>query len=244
MTAGLLDEGSRGQSALDIADRVARIGGELDIDAGADAVVVAFTTLDRFFETGLSLVHEIVTAPNLANDDFNRIRNLRVERLRQMKDHAAVLAERAFARVLYGEHPYGHTSLGYEASLAALTVDDVRALHAAMFAPAGATLVVVGDRPEDALLDAACAVFDGWRAAASPMAIDRAAALAPPPARPETPLAVVSRPNAAQSELRIGHACAPRSTPDYPVLLILNSILGGDFVSRLNTNLREQKGFT
>lgn len=244
MTAGLLDEGSKGQSALDIADRVARIGGDLDIDAGADSVVVGFTTLDRFFETALSLVHEIVTAPNLANDDFNRIRNLRVERLRQMKDHAAVLAERAFARVLYGEHPYGHTSLGYEASLAALTIDDVRALHAAMFAPAGATLVVVGDRPEDALLDAAAAVFDGWRAAASPMAIDREAALAPPPARPETALAVVSRPGAAQSELRIGHACAPRSTPDYPVLLILNSILGGDFVSRLNTNLREQKGFT
>lgn len=244
MTAGLLDEGSKGQSALDIADRVARIGGDLDIDAGADSVVVGLTTLDRFFETGLSLVHEIVTAPNLANDDFNRIRNLRVERLRQMKDHAAVLAERAFARVLYGEHPYGHTSLGYEASLAALTLDDVRALHAAMFAPAGATLVVVGDRPEDALLDAAAAVFDGWRAAASPMAIDRAAALAPPPARPETALAVVSRPGAAQSELRIGHACAPRSTPDYPVLLILNSILGGDFVSRLNTNLREEKGFT
>ena len=85
---GLLDEGSRGQSALEIADRVARIGGDLDLEVGMDAVVVGLTTLDRFFETGLALVHEIVTAPNLANDDFNRIRNLRLERLRQMKDHA------------------------------------------------------------------------------------------------------------------------------------------------------------
>ena len=76
------------------------------------------------------------------------------------------------------------------------------------------------------------------------MTIDRAAALAPPPAAPEVKLGVVSRPGAAQSELRIGHACAPRSTPDYHVLLILNTILGGDFVSRLNLNLREQKGFT
>ena len=244
ITAGLIDEGSRGQSALEIADRVARIGGELDLDVGMDAVVVGLTTLDRFLDTGLALVHEIVTEPNLANDDFNRIRNLRLERLRQMKDHAGAMADRALARVLYGNHPYGHLSLGSEAALNAMTVDDAKALHAAMFTPSGATLVVVGDRPEEELLDAAAAVFGSWRPATSTMTIDSGAALAPPPVEPELKLAVVSRPGAAQSELRIGHACAPRSTPDYHVLLILNTILGGDFVSRLNLNLREQKGFT
>ena len=244
MTAGLLDEGSRGQSALDIADRVARIGGDLDLDVGVDAVVVGLTTLDRFLDAGLALLHEMVTEPNLANDDFNRLRNLRLERLRQMKDHAAAMADRAFARVLYGSHPYGHLSLGSETSLNTMTVDATRALHAALFTPAGATLVVVGDRPEEELLDKAASVFGSWRAATTTMTIDRDAALAPPPAEPEVRLAAVSRPGAAQSELRIGHACAPRSTPDYHVLLILNTILGGDFVSRLNLNLREQNGFT
>ena len=94
ITSGLLDEGSRGQSALELADRVARIGGDLDLEVGADAVVVSLTTLDRFAETGLALVQEIVSAPNLSADDFNRIRNLRLERLRQMKDHAGAMAER------------------------------------------------------------------------------------------------------------------------------------------------------
>jgi len=244
ITAGLLDEGSRGQSALEIADRVARIGGDLDIEVGMDAVVVGLATLDRFFETGLALVHEVVTAPNLANDDFNRIRNLRLERLKQLKDHAAAIAERAFARVLYDSHPYGHLSLGSETALAALTVDSARALHAAMFTPEGSTLIVVGDRAEEELLDVAAKMFEPWRAAASPMTIDRAAGLAPPPGSPLAPLAVIARPGAAQSELRIGHVCAPRSTPDYPNLLILNTILGGDFVSRLNLNLRESKGYT
>lgn len=244
MTAGLLDEGSRGQSALEIADRIARMGGDLDLEAGMDAVVVGLTTLDRFYETGLALVHEIVTAPNLANDDFNRIRNLRLERLRQMKDHASALAERVFARTLYGPHPYGHLALGSEASLTSMTLDSVRAMHASMFAPAGSTLVVVGDRPEDELLDVAAKTFEPWRPAASTMVIDRDAALQPPPAPPQVTLGVVSRPGAAQSELRIGHLCAPRSTPDYHVLLILNTILGGDFVSRLNLNLREAKGYT
>ena len=244
ITAGLLDEGSRGQSALDIADRVARIGGELDLEVGMDAVLLGFTTIDRFLEAGLAMVHEIVTEPNLDNDDFNRIRNLRLERLRQMKDHAGAMADRAFARVLYGAHPYGHLSLGAEAPLNALTVEDTRSLHAAMFTPAGSTLIVVGDRPEEELLDAAAATFANWRPALSAAPIDRDAALLPPPPEPAVRLATVSRPGAAQSELRIGHACAPRSTPDYPALLMLNTILGGDFVSRLNLNLREQKGFT
>ena len=244
ITAGLLDEGSRGQSALEVADRVARIGGDLDLEVGMDALIIGLTTIDRFLEPGLAMVHEIVTEPNLANDDFNRIRNLRLERLRQMKDHAGAMADRAFARVLYGAHPYGHLSLGTEPALNALTVEDTRTLHAAMFTPAGSTLIVVGDRAEEELLDVAAATFEKWHPTASSIAIDRDVALQPPPAQPETRLATVSRPGAAQSELRIGHACAPRSTPDYPVLLILNTILGGDFVSRLNLNLREQKGFT
>ncbi|HYE85235.1 MAG TPA: pitrilysin family protein [Vicinamibacterales bacterium] len=244
ITAGLLDEGSGGQSALEIADRIARIGGDLDVEAGMDAVAVGLTTLDRFMDTGLGLVKEMVTAPNLANDDFNRIRNLRLERLKQMKDHAPALAERAFARVLYGDHPYGHLSMGDEPGVTAMTVDEARALHAAMFTPAGATLVIVGDRPEEELLDRAAQAFDSWHAAASPLTIDRDAGLAPPPAVPQVRLGVMSRPGSAQSELRIGHVCAPRSTPDYPVLLILNAILGGEFVSRLNLNLRENKGYT
>lgn len=244
ITAGLLDEGSRGQSALEIADRIARIGGDLDVEAGMDAVVVGLTTLDRFCETGMELMREVVVEPNLSGDDFTRIRNLRLERLKQMKDHASALAERAFARALYGSHPYGHLSIGSEPSLTAMTLDEVRAMHAAHFRPAGATLVMVGDRPEEELLDLAARTFDAWRPAASAMTIDRAAALTEPsPASPLT-LGVVNRPGAAQSELRIGHVCASRSTPDYHALLILNTVLGGDFVSRLNLNLREQKGYT
>jgi predicted Zn-dependent peptidase len=134
--------------------------------------------------------------------------------------------------------------LGSEAPLTAMTVEDTRAMHAAMLSPAGATLVVVGTRPEEELLDAAAAVFEPWRTVASPLPLDRQAGLASPPLLPETKLGVVSRPGAAQSEVRIGHACAPRSTPDYHALLVLNTILGGDFVSRLNLNLREQKGYT
>jgi predicted Zn-dependent peptidase len=244
MLMGLLDEGSRGQSALEVADRVARIGGDLDLETGADALVVSLTTLGRFFESGVSLVQEIVTAPNLAQEDFQRIRNLRVQRIRQLKDHASAVADRAFARTLYHTHPYGSPGVGTEAALSTMQVEDVRALHAASMIPAGSTIIVVGDRPEQALLDVIEKTFGQWQAVASPMTIDRDAALAAPPSMPLTRLGVVARPGAAQSELRIGHTCAARSTPDYHALLTLNNVLGGQFVSRLNLNLREAKGYT
>lgn len=244
ITSGLLDEGSRGQSAIEVADRVARIGGDLDLDVSADAVVVSLTTLDRFLDTGLDLIHEIVTAPNLAADDFNRIRNLRLERLRQMKDHAAAMAERAFADALYGTHAYGHLAVGTEESMLAMTVDDTRAMHAAVFAPAGSTLVVVGARPEGMLLDAASDAFAAWAPASSSLTVDREAARSKPHPSAHVRLGVVPRAGAPQSELRIGHVCASRSTPDYHALLVLNAILGGQFVSRLNMNLRENKGYT
>ena len=244
ITAGLLDEGSRGQSALEVADRVARIGGDFDLEVGSDAIVLSLTTLDRFLDEGLGLLHEMVTEPNLTSDDFDRTRKLRLERIRQLKDHPPAMAERAFVRQLYSPHAYGHLSIGDETSLGAATIEEARALHATLFTPEGSTLVLVGDRSEDALLDRAADAFDRWPLSPVTATIDRSAALASPPELPMARLGIVRRDGAAQSEIRIGRVCASRSTPDYHAMLALNAILGGQFVSRLNMNLREDKGYT
>jgi len=244
LVADLLDEGSRGRSALEVSDRIARLGGDLDVEVGPDAVVVSLTVLDRFLAAGLSLVHEICTAPTLAESDFQRVRHLRLERLRQLRDHPSALADRAFAQVLYQWHPYAQPGHGTAASLGAVTVDEVRAFHARMFQPAGATLVVAANRPVADMLAEVEAAFGGWRGDPSldPMQRDRGRAQAP--RTPAVRLGVVQRPGAAQSELRVGHVAASRATPDYHALVLLNAVLGGQFVSRLNMNLREDKGYT
>jgi predicted Zn-dependent peptidase len=148
------------------------------------------------------------------------------------------VADRTFARLLYGAHPYGHTPLGSEPSLVSMDIDDVRAFHAAMVRPSAATLIVVGDCDHDELCRLAGTSFDGWAgdaAAVAPSTDDL-----PKPPR----LNVVPRAGAPQSELRIGHVAAPRDTPDYHALVTANMVLGGQFVSRINLNLREEKGFT
>jgi zinc protease len=243
-TADLLDEGSGGRSAIEVSDALARYGADLDVDVGPDAVVVALTTLVRYLEPGLGLLAEMVIAPNLANADIERVRKLRLERLRQLRDHAPAVAERALMRLLYDDHPYGHLGLGSESALAVTTSDHIRSLHRQAFVPAGATLVIAGDAEAAHLLDAAEAIFGGWHTPADLAGVDRDAGLAPPPRADRQRLAVVPRAGAAQSELRIGHVCASRSTPDYHALVLLNMILGGQFVSRVNMNLRQDKGYT
>ena len=244
LLADLLDEGSRGSSALEVSDRIARMGGDLDIEVSHDAVVVGLTALDRFLEPALALVHEVSTAPNLAAPDVTRVRQLRLERLRQLKDHPAALADRTFASVLYQDHPYAHPVHGTLASLEALGGDDLRDHHARVFQPTGATLVVASCRPADELLARAEAVFGEWANDPGQPPPPRDLGRTPPPDLPALPLGIVPRPGAAQSELRVGHVAAARSTPDYHALLLLNTVLGGQFVSRLNMNLREDKGYT
>lgn len=243
-TADLLDEGSGGRSALEVSELLARYGADLDIDVGPDAIVVSLTTLTRFMTPALRLLAEMATAPNLADGDIARVRKLRMERLRQLRDHAPAVAERAFVRLLYRDHPYGHLGLGTESALEATTSDDLRRFHAGAFVPGGATLVVAGDAPADELFGAAGDAFGNWASSSDAAAVDRRAGLAPPPMAAEHRLAVVPRAAAAQSELRIGHVCTSRDTPDYHALMLLNMILGGQFVSRVNMNLRQDKGYT
>lgn len=244
LTADLLDEGSRGESALDVSDRIARMGGDLDVEVSHDATVLSLATLGRFLDQGLALVYEICTTPNLAEPDFQRVRQLRLERLRQLRDHPAALADRAFAQLLYQSHPYAQPGHGTAASLAGLTIDDVRRFHAAMFQPAGATLVVAGNEPATVLFEKAAAAFEGWRSNPDVPAVPRDRGRQTPPRAPSARLAIVPRPGAAQSELRLGHVATSRRTPDYHALVLLNTVLGGQFVSRLNMNLREDKGYT
>lgn len=241
ITADLLDEGSDGRDALGVADAIARIGGDLDVDLSADALMVSLTMLSRFAGEGLDLLAGIATRPALADADVDRIRTRRLDRLKQLRDHAPAIADRVFVHAVYGDHPYGHTGLGDETTVAAITAAEIRAFHAGTFLPDRATLVVAGDMAVEDLLAAAERTFGAWRR-------DDAAARAggvPGPARSiDTRLTLVSRPGSAQSELRLGHPSVPRATPDYHALLVLNTVLGGQFVSRLNMNLRQDKGYT
>jgi len=244
ITADMLDEGTGSLSAIDVSDALARIGGEYDVEVGADATIFTLTTLARFAGRGAKLLSEMLSAPSMRDGDFERVRQLRLDRLRQLKDLPPAVAERAFLRLLYPSHPYGHLAIGTEDALRMVTRGEVVEFHARTFLPARAMLAVVGALSHAELVTIVENAFGEWTGdhkgpAAPRKAVDVAVEMATSPH-----LAVVPRDGAAQSELRVGHLSARRDTPDYPALLVMNAILGGQFVSRLNMKLREQKAFT
>ncbi|HEX2344581.1 MAG TPA: pitrilysin family protein [Vicinamibacterales bacterium] len=244
MTGDMLDEGCGDHSALDVHDTLGRLGAHFDIEVGSDATLLSLTTLARFAGQGLELVADMVRRPRFDENEFNRVRDLRLTRLLQLRDLAPAVADRAFARLVYGNHPYGHLPIGSEASLRDMTRAEAVGFHSRSFVPSRATLIAVGDALHEELLDHAERQFGGWTALDDVRSDESDPALMDVPATPPDRLALVHREGSAQSELRIGHAAVPRSTSDYHALLVLNMILGGQFVSRINLNLREDKGFT
>ena len=216
--------------------RSARIGGHLDSEIGSDATILTLTSLARHADRASALVADMIMRPRLDAVDFQRVRELRLNRLIQLRDLAPALADRAFSRLLYGNHPYGHMPLGTEPSLQSVTLDESRP-----FSPQHVYAVANdGHRRRGRVPRCACRVRRvGVRRVARVERSARRSILRSGrcPRVPDERLAHSASPGAAQSELRIGHVGLSRKTPDYHALLVLNTILGGQFVSRINMNL-------
>ncbi len=244
LTADMLDEGSGERSALDLEAAFARLGAQFDTEIGPDATLLSALALARRRDDILALMADVARRPRLADEDFARVRDLRLNRLLQLRDLPAAVADRTLTRLLYQGHPYGHLPIGTAPSLRATGVDEVRRFHARVWKPCRMTLIMAGDGTHDELFESAERAFGDWRPPADeedgfvPRAVDTA------PARTSPVVALVPRQGAAQSEIRLGQVAVPRRTPDYHALILGNAILGGQFVSRLNMNLREQKGYT
>jgi zinc protease len=240
LTADLLDEGAGQYDAIRMAEAFSRLGTELEVDASPDSTALVVTCLARVVPDALALLSDVVARPHLEVADFNRVRELRTSRLRQLSRSASTAADRAFISTVFGAHPYGHGALGTIASLEGMTVDDARSHWKAAYGPSAATLVVTGALPPDEVHRAVGQAFGSWRdqqpLLAGPNTLENAA--------PAPKIVLVDRPGSAQSELRIGHLAPSRHTSVYHRLVVLNAVLGGQFTSRINRRLREEKGVT
>src|ERR687886_2722666 len=160
---------------------------------------------------------------------------------RQRRDNPEQIAGVVYSSLLYGpNHPYGHPLTGNEESLRAITNADVRKFYETYFRPNNSALVVVGDTTPDEIVPKLEAAFSKWQQAHVP-AVDVSAA---PLQRDRTTIYLVDRPGSAQSVIQGGQVGVARSTTDYFPLLVMNTMLGGQFTSRVNLNLREDKGYT
>ena len=238
LTAGVIDEGTRRRSSLEIAAHVERLGGYLVAGIDWDEGFIATGLLAQHLPAGLDLLAEVATEPTFPGEEIERLRKQRLTEIVRRRQDPGLLAEDRLSAVVYRGTVYDHPPAGLPESLAGLTRDDLVGFYRSYYTLAGSKLIAVGDLdPEAILADVE----------------ERFAALSPGP--PETPeilpaaldgveVHIVDRPGGAQAELRIGHAGVPRTDPDYIPLIVLNTLLGGKFTSRINLNLRERHGYT
>lgn len=240
LTAEMMEEGAGGRSSLEFADAVDFLGASISAYAGAHSAGVSlFTPLSKM-DSALALFADMVLRPGFPEAELERLRKERLTTLTQWHDQPRAVASAAFNAILYGEHhPYGRTSIGDEGSIRGIGIADVRAFHRRLFTPANAAVIVVGDVDARRARAALERLFGSWRGAAPGMP-----AVAVAPQVTSRAITLVDKPGAAQSEIRIGRIGTDRLTPDYYPLLVMNTILGGSFTSRLNQNLRERNGYS
>jgi predicted Zn-dependent peptidase len=243
MTASLLDEGTAKRNAIDFAVAQDLLGATLSASAFAEQSQVTLQTLSKNLGPALGLLGEMVAQPAFKADELERERKTRLQGLKQQKDVASSVADRVFNIVAYGqEHPYGRPASGTQASVAAITRDDVVSFYERYYRPNNSVLFVVGDVTLQQLVPQLEQGLAGWES--KPLPADAAAVPERPAAKPMA-VYLVDKPGAAQSEIRIGHPAAARTVnPDYYALQVAMTALGGQFTSRVNLNLRERHGFT
>ncbi len=243
-TADLLDEGAGGRDAIGLAEDVAFLGASLGTGASWDAVTLTLSAPRRTFAEAMEILARVALQPSFNSADVQRQRDLRLAGIIQQRDQPAAVASLVMNREVFGRgHPY-HAPLGGDsATIASLDSAAVRGFWSGAADPRRATLVVSGDIGQTEAVALATRLLGGWRSPATPLAMPPASAI-PAPAATATRVVLVDKPGAAQSIISIGAPGPERSSPDYPAILLMNTILGGSFSARLNDILREQKGFS
>ncbi|RPJ86761.1 MAG: insulinase family protein [Acidobacteria bacterium] len=240
LTASMMTEGAGKLDALQLADAIDYLGANVSVTAGFHTFSVSLFAPVARLDQALPLVADVALRPTFPTEELERKRMQLLTRLLQARDEPSSVASVLFNRTLYGAtHPYGVSSFLDEATIRSFKVEDIRRLHSSVFFPNNATLIVVGAVKPETLLPKLESAFSAWKPGQPP-----APAAGEAKQVPERAIFLVDKPGAPQSELRVGLIGAPRLTDDYFTLLTVNSILGGSFTSRLNSNLREKNGYS
>jgi len=242
-TGNMLDEGAGTRDATSIAAEAAYLGATLFTGSDWNGVNVGLRVPKRTMRPALDLMSDVVLRPRFATSEVERQRGLRLASLLQQKDVPQAVAGNAFNAIVFPEdHPYHRPIGGDSVSTAALDSATVRAFYSRTFRPERTTVIVTGDITLPEARAELEKRFGSWSGSASAASRTPSSAVAPE-RRPRT-VYLIDKPGAAQSVIRMGHPGLDRSSLDYYAVQVMNTLLGGSFSSRLNSNLRETKGYT
>jgi zinc protease len=239
LTAAMMSEGTATRDGEALSNALQLLGGTISTNIGSESGSMSFVSVAGKFPQTLDVLADMMLHSTFPSDALERIRGQRLVALTESRARPGSIAARVFPRVLYGSgHPFGQPVT--EESLKAITREDVVAFHQSYFRPGRALISVVGDVQAATVKSTVEKALASWTAGGDKPSFSYPET----PAPKSTTIYLVDKPGAAQSTFSIGIPGPPRNTPDFYALQVMNTILGGQFQSRLNANLREEKGYS
>ena len=243
LTSSMLQEGTTSHTSQEISSEFEFMGTQLNISVGRERTVFSTATIDRYFAKAMELISDIVKNPSFPPDEFDRIRKERLTSLRRLRDDSTALASRVAPGLIYGsDSAYGHPIGGTEESVGAFEIEDLIEYWKANYDPDSATLLVVGYVSLDDVKDITNKYFGDWNVKITDNQLEKP--MESLYSHSANLIYLLDKPGAAQSIIRCGVLGPPRINANYSSLILLDSIFGGQFTSRLNMNLRQDKGYS
>jgi zinc protease len=242
LAARALTEGTERYDAIALVEASERLGAAIHAEAGWDAMSIGVDVPATRLEPALELLAEVALRPTFPEAEVDRLRDERLNDLLQAEADPRRRADEVFAATIYsGGSPYRRPSGGLKPTVEALDAARLRAAYRRGLDPARSSLIVGGDLSGIDVGAIVERLFGGWGAG---YGAGHTGAIVAESAVQHRFVRVVHRPGSVQTEIRVGHMGLPRRIPDFHALSVMGAILGGLFNSRLNTKLREEKGYT
>ena len=239
LLASMLSEGTTTRDGEALSNAMQLLGTTISAGIGPESGSISFVSTSGKFAPTLDILADMLLNSTFPADALERLRAQRLVSLTQARSQPGSIARNVFPLTIYGAaHPYG--GVVTEATFKAITRDDVVALHKAYFQPGRAVIIVTGDVAAATVKTTVAKALAAWPAGGSKPAFTYPAL--PKPAA--TAIYLVDKPGAAQSTFAIGLPGPARDTKDYYAIQVMNTMLGGFFQSRLNANIREEKGLS
>lgn len=234
-----IDEGAGEYNALQLSDEIDLIGAHFSVYSDDDSIYITLQVLTEHFQKGFELFKKVLLSPHFNEIDFEREKRKVLTRLIQFKDEPEYVANTAFEFLLFGKNdPYASPIPGFNSTVNSVTNNDLKNYYKKYFGAENAAIVIVGNIAENELKASLNDLSSEWNIKNVNKIIKSELTLK------DKKLIIVDKKDSVQTEIRLGHLTSKRNEEDYYNKLLLNLILGGQFTSRLNLNLREKHGYT
>jgi len=234
-----IDEGAGKYNALKLSEQFDLLGAHFSLNCNNDTIQITLQTLKENFRAALDLLGKILTKPHLAEQDFEREKSKIQTRLKQLSDDPDYLANTAFESLLFGEnHPYSFPVLGLVDNIANINNDEIKSYYSKFILPNNSFIIAVGDITEKELKKNLNENISVWKKGNADFHVSTVSS------QDKKTVHIVNKKDSVQTEIRVGHHSTGKKSKDYFSKHLLNTILGGQFTSRINLNLREKHGYT